>query len=143
MNKVVNGMIKKATAAEQRDTSSRIQQGTPENPDASQVSCTFVWCARFAEVIVRNPTSSEAQSLPELGAMFGHKSSPMAVSNMTEGTPNVTARLNPNSTIIPSHWNLYGCGESGSRSQWVVSTCLLYTSPSPRDRTRSRMPSSA
>ena len=25
----------------------------------------------------------------------------------------------------------------------VVNTCLLYTSPSPRDRTRSRMPSSA
>ena len=25
----------------------------------------------------------------------------------------------------------------------VVSACLLYTSPSPRDRTRSRMPSSA
>ena len=24
-----------------------------------------------------------------------------------------------------------------------VNTCLLYTSPSPRDRTRSRMPSSA
>ena len=25
----------------------------------------------------------------------------------------------------------------------IVLTCLLYTSPSPRDRTRSRMPSSA
>ena len=25
----------------------------------------------------------------------------------------------------------------------LVSSCLLYTSPSPRDRTRSRMPSSA
>ena len=25
----------------------------------------------------------------------------------------------------------------------LVSVCLLYTSPSPRDRTRSRMPSSA
>ena len=25
----------------------------------------------------------------------------------------------------------------------MVATCLLYTSPSPRDRTRSRMPSSA
>ena len=25
----------------------------------------------------------------------------------------------------------------------LVMTCLLYTSPSPRDRTRSRMPSSA
>ena len=27
--------------------------------------------------------------------------------------------------------------------QWIAKTCLLYTSPSPRDRTRSRMPSSA
>ena len=26
---------------------------------------------------------------------------------------------------------------------WIVDSCLLYTSPSPRDRTRSRMPSSA
>ena len=26
---------------------------------------------------------------------------------------------------------------------WSPMTCLLYTSPSPRDRTRSRMPSSA
>ena len=26
---------------------------------------------------------------------------------------------------------------------YIGSTCLLYTSPSPRDRTRSRMPSSA
>ena len=28
-------------------------------------------------------------------------------------------------------------------SLWTAFTCLLYTSPSPRDRTRSRMPSSA
>ena len=28
-------------------------------------------------------------------------------------------------------------------AQQVPNTCLLYTSPSPRDRTRSRMPSSA
>ena len=28
-------------------------------------------------------------------------------------------------------------------SLWLDDTCLLYTSPSPRDRTRSRMPSSA
>ena len=27
--------------------------------------------------------------------------------------------------------------------KWIKSICLLYTSPSPRDRTRSRMPSSA
>ena len=29
------------------------------------------------------------------------------------------------------------------RDAWVTGICLLYTSPSPRDRTRSRMPSSA
>ena len=30
-----------------------------------------------------------------------------------------------------------------SEGQILAKTCLLYTSPSPRDRTRSRMPSSA
>jgi len=30
-----------------------------------------------------------------------------------------------------------------TRSDWLLRICLLYTSPSPRDRTRSRMPSSA
>ena len=33
--------------------------------------------------------------------------------------------------------------ESAEGLYQVVGTCLLYTSPSPRDRTRSRMPSSA
>ena len=37
--------------------------------------------------------------------------------------------------------------ESYNGSSWTevndLNTCLLYTSPSPRDRTRSRMPSSA
>ena len=31
----------------------------------------------------------------------------------------------------------------GPNGAGKTSTCLLYTSPSPRDRTRSRMPSSA
>ena len=31
----------------------------------------------------------------------------------------------------------------GPGGMWCVNICLLYTSPSPRDRTRSRMPSSA
>ena len=35
-----------------------------------------------------------------------------------------------------------GLGRSGHLKH-LASTCLLYTSPSPRDRTRSRMPSSA
>ena len=32
---------------------------------------------------------------------------------------------------------------SGKKGRQPTYTCLLYTSPSPRDRTRSRMPSSA
>ena len=34
-------------------------------------------------------------------------------------------------------------GEQGSHIRSEAKACLLYTSPSPRDRTRSRMPSSA
>ena len=34
-------------------------------------------------------------------------------------------------------------GRVDRRAEEVLSDCLLYTSPSPRDRTRSRMPSSA
>ena len=39
--------------------------------------------------------------------------------------------------------------QDGTKETWVdvcervINGCLLYTSPSPRDRTRSRMPSSA
>ena len=34
-------------------------------------------------------------------------------------------------------------GVDGSTHTYYINGCLLYTSPSPRDRTRSRMPSSA
>ena len=36
-----------------------------------------------------------------------------------------------------------GKAKSGIFWRLLIGTCLLYTSPSPRDRTRSRMPSSA
>ena len=36
-----------------------------------------------------------------------------------------------------------GGGSSGGEGEVVVVVCLLYTSPSPRDRQKSRMPSSA
>ena len=41
--------------------------------------------------------------------------------------------------IVP---DLFGHGES-AKPMGDYSLCLLYTSPSPRDRTRSRIPSSA
>src|SRR5664280_1494748 len=51
----------------------------------------------------------------------------------------VTVYFNGNfvTTIKPDHL------ECLIPPSFTVATCLLYTSPSPRDRTRSRMPSSA
>ena len=44
-------------------------------------------------------------------------------------------------------WRNQAAAVERSRSTWreraLAGDCLLYTSPSPRDRTRSRMPSSA
>ena len=42
---------------------------------------------------------------------------------------------------VPKAWGAKGCCDAVNRG--VAYSCLLYTSPSPRDRTRSRMPSSA
>ena len=39
-------------------------------------------------------------------------------------------------------WKINICCKKGHNEK-LLDTCLLYTSPSPRDRTRSRMPSSA
>ena len=46
-------------------------------------------------------------------------------------------------TIIPSTETVYKQFVSENKKPLWVKSCLLYTSPSPRDRTRSRMPSSA
>ena len=42
-------------------------------------------------------------------------------------------------------YEMNGVELNGNRKlkRWFRKNCLLYTSPSPRDRTRSRMPSSA
>ena len=42
----------------------------------------------------------------------------------------------------PAHFIAAGL-EDSMKTHWLDIRCLLYTSPSPRDRTRSRMPSSA
>ena len=46
----------------------------------------------------------------------------------------------PSGSIHMGHVRNYSIGDAISRFHRI---CLLYTSPSPRDRTRSRMPSSA
>jgi len=62
--------------------------------------------------------------------------------------------LDPGATYSSAHTGLYyGVGDIMAMMReffaaydaltWHIDACLLYTSPSPRDRTRSRMPSSA
>ena len=46
---------------------------------------------------------------------------------------------------LDEDWVPYTCSPTDvvDHSRTLYTNCLLYTSPSPRDRTRSRMPSSA
>ena len=62
--------------------------------------------------------------------------------------------INPNNNI-PEKWetdlkyyveelpDTRKCTVIAHEGDWIVKICLLYTSPSPRDRQKSRMPSSA
>ena len=65
---------------------------------------------------------------------------------------NGSPRKNKNTATLIKH-ALDGATSAGAETELIhlydlnfkgcISCCLLYTSPSPRDRTRSRMPSSA
>ena len=64
-----------------------------------------------------------------LNVYYGQKQALFDV-NLDINEKEVTALMGPS-----------GCGKSTFIR--CINSCLLYTSPSPRDRTRSRMPSSA
>ena len=65
-------------------------------------------------------------------------------SNNKDGRPAVVYSKRAWSTVIPWHFMAPGLAlEIRSSNGASGRFCLLYTSPSPRDRTRSRMPSSA
>ena len=49
----------------------------------------------------------------------------------------------PNNSILTASGIKFGFVRSIPNVLGIPTGCLLYTSPSPRDRTRSRMPSSA
>ena len=66
-------------------------------------------------------------------------SAPTDVLTVAGGTNISTAITGDTLTI-----NMTGAlGDANQNAYGVIGSCLLYTSPSPRDRTRSRMPSSA
>ena len=60
--------------------------------------------------------------------------------------PPVGTALGPHGVNIMDFVKQYNAATESQRGNIIpveISICLLYTSPSPRDRTRSRMPSSA
>ena len=60
--------------------------------------------------------------------------------HVREGDEIVLTEMEHHANIVP--WQMLA-EATGARLRVAPITCLLYTSPSPRDRTRSRMPSSA
>ena len=64
-----------------------------------------------------------------------------AASGIGRGLALHAAKLQMN--VVLMDLNKDGLSETHSLMADCPSICLLYTSPSPRDRTRSRMPSSA
>ena len=62
----------------------------------------------------------------------------LLISGLSGGSADLAGRVTP--ATLYTHID-QAIGHRGQRP--VFATCLLYTSPSPRDRTRSRMPSSA
>ena len=68
----------------------------------------------------------------------------------TNGYPVLRCAFNKNKEFDPVGYQVYGCKILASRKHFDdpalesrFITCLLYTSPSPRDKRQSRMPSSA
>ena len=78
-------------------------------------------------------------------------------SGSTDGTQDLARQLG--CKVFFNKWNGYGpqkrFGEDCTKNEWLlnldadeylsdqIKSCLLYTSPSPRDKRQSRMPSSA
>ena len=68
----------------------------------------------------------------------GYKPSAVSGAQVIDGGLNFNQGVEASQSTYP--YLHYTPASSGNRSTW---TCLLYTSPSPRDKRQSRMPSSA
>ena len=70
----------------------------------------------------------------------GYRVLPLVIRNGTSNVMNNISHL----LTIPNNVLQGDFKQAGNTvARFAINTCLLYTSPSPRDRTRSRMPSSA
>ena len=79
--------------------------------------------------------SAQEPTLPNIVILYADD---MGVGDVSYGDADAKIQT-PNIDRIARQGMTFSDGHSSSG----ICTCLLYTSPSPRDRTRSRMPSSA
>ena len=117
------------------------------------VSCSFKWICPiiallFVQFSCQKPLNSEKaltqqdfqldqQLLPKpIQTSFDTETDYEKIDGMTLVAPPKPFKANPFVKMKDIHVNWVGIIP-------YAYTCLLYTSPSPRDRTRSRMPSSA
>ena len=71
---------------------------------------------------------------------------PLTAAHLITSNQELLASLEKQEKLIADELNVKEIklhNDEASFVQWLIKPCLLYTSPSPRDRTRSRMPSSA
>ena len=73
-------------------------------------------------------------TLPKAFCLIGARNAPIKI------TPSATIKLQGNET---DEWSSPSTDTTLTYQDDVIYTCLLYTSPSPRDKRQSRMPSSA
>ena len=74
---------------------------------------------------------------------FGKKRAELVLSERSLNEPGMLGMLLAAATLLLTGLPLVVVGTTLVLALYKVIPCLLYTSPSPRDRTRSRMPSSA
>ena len=128
--------------------------GVAERYDLTNDVLTFGLTPYWRRVVVRAVDAKQGEKILDLAAGTGTSSEPYAdagidvvASDFSEGMLAVGRRRRPDINFVqadamslPFEDNTF---DVVTISYGIRNICLLYTSPSPRDRTRSRMPSSA
>ena len=116
---------------------------------APSLSNVMKRCLRIAMSVNITTTFGVAKGGAQMNALDSATGAPVAIVAGTGAGANPTAtlclRACPLASVCSSiDVRLNGGSTSCALNQYnLIHPCLLYTSPSPRDRTRSRMPSSA
>ena len=97
---------------------------------------------RLYDVVLTDPEISTLYSEASAGIVYQAQALNNPPGFSATGLPSGLS-INPTTGAITGQTTAVGDHNITLRASNLSGTCLLYTSPSPRDRTRSRMPSSA